>query len=166
MVGKSDMAVHEANMRAASDSFFERSNYEGIDTNMPFDELLAAEEELPDDISDEEVRYIRSAAIRALYRYLLGEGPHPLKVMKRLYAVGAGLLIEPFVSMTQEERAMMFSEKKASVSWRMKKLSGLIKRSGQRGSRLPGQKPESSTPNYSAAQMGHSNRRRKRRRKK
>jgi hypothetical protein len=40
------------------------------------------------------------------------------------------------------EQGKMFSEERATVSWRMKVLSGLIKLRGMRGNRLPGQKTD------------------------
>ena len=158
-------AVDEANMRAVLESQWARTQYGGIVEEMPFDRLLLAED---DEITggdegpgDYEMMQ-RVVGVKGLYRYLLAEGNHPLAIMKRLYAAGAAMNIEAFASLTMEERALMFGETKAAVSFRMKKLSGMIERAGMKGSRLPGQKSKDSTANYSAAQIGNQNRRSKR----
>lgn len=156
--------IHDANMRQALRSHHGRTGYVPIVEYMPWDQLLEVEGDRGNDANTEEDderedrMAERRAAIRGFYRYLLAEGDHPLKIMKRLYAVGNGMRIEPFCTMTMEERGLMFGEGKAAVSWRMKKLSGEVEKSGQLGSRMPGQKTKGSTSKYSAAQIGNNNR--------
>lgn len=156
--------VHEANMNQAMRKYYLRTGAEQPCFDMPFDRILRSEEYDGDDEAlevDEDVLAQRREAIRGVFRYLVAEGPHPLKIMKRLYAVGRGLMIEPFCELTMDESALMFSESKAAHSWRVKFLSGVIERCGMKGSRLPGQKNKSSTANYSMSQAGNSNRRKR-----
>jgi hypothetical protein len=155
------MSVHEANMRAALESHYVRTHYKSVVEDMPFDEMLSRESDGVDGEIGEYEMAQRRAAIKGLFRYLLAEGNHPLKLMKRLYAVGVGLCIDEFSGMTNEERGMMFGESKAAVSWRIKFLSGLIRRSGMRGVKLPGQKSPESAAVYAQVQKGNSNRRKK-----
>jgi len=159
--------VHEANMRAALESSYAREQFAIAEQEMPFDRLLMIEDGI-DDGEDPAGRYEyhqRLVGVKALFRYILAEGNHPLKIMKRLYAAGAGFREEAFSRLTMEERALMFGETKAAVSWRMKALSGLIDLAGMRGTKLPGQKSAAATANYSACQAGNSNRKKKRRRR-
>lgn len=84
----------------------------------------------------------RALGARMVFRWILAEGYHPLKIMKRLWAVGRAMNLEPFTRLTITEQGLMFSETKAACSWRMKVLSGLIKLAGMAGHRLPGQKTD------------------------
>lgn len=111
-----------------------------------------------EDVADEYDWQHRMQGVRLVFRWILAEGFHPLKIMKRLYAVGRAAGIEPFTQLTMEEQGMMFSETKASVSWRMKMLSGLINMRHMAGKRLPGQKSPHSSASYSVAQEGNKNR--------
>lgn len=150
-------------MDAALRRYYRRTEAEMAYTDMPFSELMKEREPgEPEPMEEEDpvaVMRIRVQTIRTLFRYLLAEGPHPCKLMKRMFAVGRGLDIEPFSALTMTEAAMMFSETKAAHSWRMKVLSGVIELAGMHGSRLPGQKSKTATPNYQAAQRGNQNRR-------
>lgn len=100
----------------------------------------------------------RMMGVKLAFRWILAEGFHPLKMMKRLYAVGRAMGIDPFTQLTMEEQGLMFSETKAAVSWRMKLLSGIISRRAMAGKRLPGQKSPHSAGSYSVAQKGNDNR--------
>lgn len=165
------LRVMQANMSQA----LQRYNRRGGDVascEMPFDSLLESESDGIEggESGPDEYDYAqRRAAIRALFRYLKAEGPHPLKIMKRLWAVGRGMHDEYFASLTMTEAGLMFGESKAAHSWRMRVLSGMIELKGMHGIRLPGQKTPASRAVYSAAQQGNSNRtggKRKRRRAK
>lgn len=166
MSGKGVSEIHDANMRTALAKHFQRTGYSPIVEEMPFDRLLQAEDDGISGGESEAGEYEmlqRHVGIKGLFRYILAEGHHPQKIMKRLYAAGSGFLIEPFCTMTQEERGLMLGETKAAVSHRMKSISGMIEREGMKGSRLPGQKSKASTANYSASQVGNTNRKKKRR---
>lgn len=110
------------------------------------------------DVVDEYDWLQRMVGVKLVFRWILAEGFHPLKLMKRLYAVGRALGIEPFSQLTMKEQGQMFSETKAAVSWRMKLLSGLIRLRSMAGKRLPGQKSPHSAASYSTAQQGNKNR--------
>jgi hypothetical protein len=148
----------DASITAAMRSFHARGGRELIVEDMPFDEILSAESDGEEGEAGEYERAQRRAAIRAIFRYLTAEGPHPLKIMKRLYAIGRGLNIPPFCELTMEEAGLMFGETKAAHSFRVGLLSGVIERSGMHGSRLPGQKSRSASLSYSRAQEGNRNR--------
>lgn len=152
------LRIQAGNMHAALSSYYSRTHDSPVCVDMPFDEALKAESDGLDGEPGEYEMAQRRAAIRGAFRYLTAEGPNPLKIMKRLYALGRGLHIEPFQSMTMEESGMMFSETKAAHSWRMKYLSGLIHRSGQKGVRLPGQKSPGASASYAECQKGNQNR--------
>lgn len=100
----------------------------------------------------------RVLGARLVFRWVLAEGFRPLKIMKRLWAIGRAMGIEPFTQLTMDEQGKMFSETKAAVSFRMRVLSGLIQLRGMSGHRLSGQKTAASRGSYSLAQMGNGNR--------
>jgi hypothetical protein len=100
----------------------------------------------------------RALGSRMVFSWVLAEGFAPLKMMKRLFAIGRALAIEQFTRMTITEQGQMFSETKAACSWRMKVLSGIIKLAGQHGHRLPGQKTERASEAARAAALGNHNR--------
>lgn len=152
-------SILEANISAALRSYHARGGQcEPICEDMPFDEILLAESDGEEGEPGEYERAQRRAAIRALFRYLTAEGPNPLKIMKRLYAIGRGLNVPPFCELTMEESGLMFGETKASHSFRVGLLSGVIEKCGMRGSHLPGQKSRSASQSYSKAQAGNQNR--------
>lgn len=164
-MSKESLVVFEANMRQAERSHYARTRDGGLYEEVPFARMMAIEDEATGiHPPTEDDFYQRRMGVMGFLRYLLSEGPSALKIMKRLYAAGAAMHMEPFCSMTAEERGLMFSDTKAAAAWRLKKLSGEIERQGMKGSRLPGQKTKGASASYSKAQMGNSNRRRKRRR--
>lgn len=146
-------------MDAALRKFYARTKTDAAVIDLPYDEIERAEHDDPSLEEPGEYEFAqRRCGIKGLFRYLLAEGYHPLKIMKRLFAVGRGMRIEPFAEMTYEEAAMMFGETKAAHSWRMKVLSGMIKMNGMQGTKLPGQKSEAASKRYAKAQMGNTNR--------
>jgi hypothetical protein len=100
----------------------------------------------------------RILGVKMLFRWILAEGFVPLKIMKRLWAVGRAMNVEPFTQLTMNEQGQMFGETKAAASWRMKVLSGLIKLCGMRGYRLAGQKTDRASEAARKVAMGNTNR--------
>lgn len=156
-------AVFEANMHAAMRAVHDRGAVELREVaivDMPFDEMLKNERE-GDDLEGEPGEYEwrqRILGAQIVFRWILAEGFNPLKMMKRLFAIGRALRLEPFTQMTMNEQGLMFSETKAAVSWRMKLLSGAIKLRGMAGHRLPGQKTERAVEASRLAALGNHNR--------
>lgn len=169
MSAKDGPLLDESNRRRVLESRWAQTYYGGISQQMPFDRLFELEREDDPDLEDvdRELRIkLMMEGVKRFFLYIEAEGGHPLKLLKRLYAAGAGLRRDVFARLTMEERALMFGETKAAVSWRMKFLSGVIERSGQLGSRLAGQKTKAASESYAKAQQGNTNRRRKRRKRK
>lgn len=159
------LSVHEADMRAAMESYYGRNHDQPAHVEMPFDEILESEDDGLEGAPSDYEMLQRQKGIEGMFRYLTVEGSHPLKIMKRLYAIGRGFRIAPFVDLTMEEAGLMFGETKAAHSWRFKFLSGKIEQCGMKGSKLAGQKSKFSRGNYSAAQQGNQNRKNGKRRK-
>jgi hypothetical protein len=158
----SDLLVFTANLELALRNYYTRTGGgDLVCVDMPFDDLLAAEADGCEGEPGDFEMAQRRAAVAGLFRYLLAEGPHPLKLMKRLFAVGRGLGQPFFRDLTMGEAALMFSETKAAHSWRLKVLSGMIKLRGMHGYRLSGQKTPGASAHYAAAQRGNQNRRKK-----
>lgn len=155
------LPVFEVNMHDALRSWHERGGRgtcEPAMVDVPFDEvLMTTRDDLDGEAGEYEWRQ-RIFGARLVFRWILAEGFHPLKIMKRLFAVGRAMRIAPFSELTMTEQGKMFSEERASVSWRMKVLSGLIKLRGMRGHRLPGQKTQHASDVAREAAKGNQHR--------
>lgn len=153
--------IYDANMHEALRSYYARGGTDTVEPatiQTPFLELLGKEGDADEgEVGEWEWRQ-RILGVRAMFRWILAEGFHPLKIMKRLYAIGRALDLEPFNRLTMREQGLMFSETKAAVSWRMKQLSGLIKGLGMNGHRLAGQKTSRASDAARAAALGNHNR--------
>lgn len=168
MTQREELLVFEANMNEAQRRFFERAPVEIIsDGPMPFDRLLAAEDDgigdaagKEEEIGEYEIRQ-RAIGVRAFLRFIKSEGVDMPSIMKQLFTVGRAVHDEYFMSLTMEESAMMYGNTKACHSWRCKILSGQLELAGAKGIQLPGQKSPESSKSYSAAQQGNQNRRKK-----
>lgn len=152
------LVIFEADMDAALRRYYRRTGAEAAHTDMPYDEMLALESDgLDGDPGDYEWRQ-RAIGARSIFTYILSEGPHPTKLLKRLFAAGRGLDIKPFSEFTMEEAAMLCGEVKATHSARCKLLSRLLADAGMRGVRLPGQKTPESSESYAKAAAGNTHR--------
>ncbi len=122
-----------------------------------YEEIFAADEDSTDAPGDYEMRQ-RALGARAILEWIVGEGLHPKKLVKRLLAVGRACGTEPFNVLTMEEAGLLCEETKAAHSHRCKVLSAMIKKAGMHGFKIAGQKPESATAKYSAGAAGNENR--------
>lgn len=154
----------DAKANQALQRFFSRTGWEPTYTDMPFDELLAAEDDgTEEDIGEYELRQ-RMAGVKAFFGFLQAHGAHPSAMLKQLAAAGRACNVEPFASMTMGEVGLMFSETKAAHSWRCKILSKEISLKGMHGAKLPRQKSAESSASYAAVAKRTCNRRKKPRR--
>ena len=158
------LSVWEANISRALQHYHARTGSPDLAfvSDAAIGELLAESDD--GETADEDEMDRRRLICRVLFRFFLGEGPHPSKILKRVFAVGRALRMPFFTELSMTEAALMLGETKAAHSYRMKTLSGLIKRTGQHGVRLSGQKSSQASAAYSAAQRGNTNRRGKRNR--
>jgi hypothetical protein len=122
-----------------------------------YEEIFAADEDEDHGAGDYEMRQ-RALGARAILLWIVGEGLHPKKLLKRLLVVGRACATEPFSLLTMEESALLCDEEKATHSARCKVLSGLMKKAGMKGFKIAGQKAEGSTAKYAAAARGNKNR--------
>ena len=122
-----------------------------------YEEIFAAEEDADEPPGDYEMRQ-RALGARAILEWIVGEGIHPKKLVKRLLAVGRAAGTQPFTLLTMEEAGLLVDETKAAHSHRCKVLSGLMAKAGAYGFKIAGQKSAASTAKYAAAQKGNKNR--------
>lgn len=148
----------DAAANGALSRFFARTGWEPVETRMPFDDLLAAEEDGEDgEVGEYELRQ-RMAGVRAFFKFLMSRGPHPAQMLKMAAAAGRACRVAPFAAMTMAEAGAMFGETPAAHSWRCKLLSREIDLAGMRGSKLPGQKSKEASESYRKARKGNCNR--------
>jgi hypothetical protein len=138
--------------------FFNRTNWEPVYSDLPFDEIIASEEDGEDGIPGEYELRQRIAGVRAFFRFMTARGVHPAAMLKQLAAAGRACHVAPFHQMTMGELGQLFSETKAAHSWRCKILSRTIELSGMRGGKLPGQKSKQATESYREIRKGNTNR--------
>lgn len=107
---------------------------------------------------------MRLLTTRRLFDYFKGDGIHPSDVLRRVYASGNHMGIEPFSLLTTRERGMMLGDSHGSQHWRMQQICvNPLVRNGARNVRAPGQKGLNARAAAARAQKGNTNRRRKRR---
>lgn len=95
----------------------------------------------------------------AFLTILFAEGASPLKVLKRLFAFVWAVRRELLVNMTQTELGLLMGETRAAVSHRVNVVySDYLKRMGFRGTRLPGQKSETSRETFARKAAGNTSR--------
>lgn len=138
--------------------FFNRTQWEPVYLEMPFDDLLRQEDDGHDgQVTDYEWNQ-RMVGVKAFFRFLVSRGVHPAGMLKQLAAAGRAMGISPFQDMTMGEIGLMYSETKAAYSWRCKVLSREIELSGMRGSKLAGQKSAEAVQTYRKIRKGNTNR--------
>lgn len=123
-------------------------------------EIVAAREleaQAGQSVSDYDIRQ-RMDGVRIFYHYLTAKGWHPAQMLRQIIAVGRALHVSPWSEMSMDEIGVLMSETKAAHSHRCKLLSGEIKRSGQAGIRMPGQKTEAAAKTYKKIRRGNTSR--------
>ncbi|HEY3839261.1 MAG TPA: hypothetical protein VGL72_21960, partial [Bryobacteraceae bacterium] len=90
MMAEAEILRYERNVEQALRRMARRTNHEVATVDTPLSELLESEDGSLDDWA------VRNETIRKFFSYLLGDGPHPAQVLRRLYAIGAHMMIPPF----------------------------------------------------------------------
>lgn len=122
----------------------------------PVPEMVAHVER---EVDDEEF-VIWMEAWRGFLSILWQEGPSPEKALKRLIAMTWSVARENLANMSQTELALLTHETRAAWCHRIKVVySDYLKSRGFRGTRVPGQKSESSTKIYAQTATGNVSRR-------
>ena len=121
-------------MNTALRSLKRRTNYEPSAVDTPLYQLLEAEEGNLDEWG------IRNEAIRTFFAYLLADGPHPAQILRRLFACGSHMMIEPFCLLNLREKGLMLGDSHGAQHWRMKRIcTDPLMRKGAVSVRAPGQ---------------------------
>jgi hypothetical protein len=102
----------------------------------------------------------RVKGMRGMMQYCFADGPHPLKVLERVYAVAKAVYPDLILNMSQEALAVLCNDGgRATVSARIKRLyNEPVARAGMNGSHLPWQKSASAVQTYADRQRGNQNR--------
>jgi hypothetical protein len=109
-------------------------------------------------------REMRRVATLQMFDYFKADGVHPADVLKRVYAVGNHMGIEPFSLLTTRARGLMLGDSHGAQHWRMEQICvNPLLRAGAKSVKAPGQKGLNARAAAARAQQGNSNRRRKRR---
>lgn len=115
-------------------------------------------EEMPARTDEEFIVWLEAWA--GFLDILFEQGPHPERVMRRLYALVWAVAPERIATMKQTELALLFKETRAAVSQRVRLIfSSYLAANGFKATRVPGQKRASAVEKYRTAQKGNSNRR-------
>lgn len=128
-------------------------------THTPLDALLAREG--GDDGEVEEARHDgRKEAFGALLDYFFAEGPEPLALIRRIYAVAKAIRPHLLGDMSLEDIALLCGDGgRATVGERIKRIyNRYIEERGGGRVKAGFQKSETACGKYAAAQKGNSNR--------
>ncbi len=150
--------VLDAASNLALTRFYNRTGWEPVTYDLPFDETLAGADDGEEGAVGEYEMRQRMVGIKAFFRFLKARGLHPAAMLKQLAAAGRACHEEPFHAMTMGELGLLFGETKAAHSWRCKILSKEIELSGMHGSKLPGQKSKAASESYRVVSQGNQNR--------
>jgi hypothetical protein len=156
-VGEHELVVHEA-MAAV----YRRNgrSLEAVDVRTPLDALIAQESGQDD---DEYMAQIE--AVRKWLGWMFEGGPHPDRVMQRVYACARACAPELLLGMSGAEIALLFDQTRAAESARMRSLvNGKLQAAGYKSPHLPYQKSESSVAKMRQSAKGNTNRRNGKRR--
>lgn len=119
--------------------------------------LAMLKSEMP---TEEDEAWVWIEAWRAFLNILFDAGPHPERVMKRLYALVWAVDREKVVNLSQTGLALLFKETRAASSARIGLLyTEFLKSKGYRGTKVPGQKSESACQNFALRAQGNTSRR-------
>jgi hypothetical protein len=121
---------------------------------------------LPRDLCIELLQVLTKAEIKIqdetmarAFQFFIADGIHPAQVLRRLYALGAHMVISPFCDLNLRERAMMLGESHGAQHWRTQRICvDPLMRKGARAWKAPGQKSLESRAKYAQAAAGNSNR--------
>jgi len=151
----SDVNAHDQVIRDTLQSAYTRGGDRiAVDNHTPRDAL----EEL------EEMRESAAAVELDCYRRLMGfffaDGPHPAKVVRRVYACAKAFNPELCAHMTCQELATLLGETRAAVSWRIKAVvNHFCEARGVKALRASFQRSDESCAKYAAAARGNKSRR-------
>lgn len=108
---------------------------------------------------DDEEAIIWLEAWRAFLNILFDAGPHPERVIKRLYALVWAVDREKVANMSQTGMALLFKETRAATNARIVALyTDFLKKKGFRGTKVPGQKSETACQTFSQKAKGNTSR--------
>lgn len=104
--------------------------------------------------------------LRRLFDYFKADGIHPFDVLRRVYASGHHMGIEPFSQLTTRDKSALFGDSHGIHHWLMQQncVNPLL-RSGAKSVKAPGQKGLGAQAAASCAQQGNQNRKRRRRKR-
>ena len=109
-------------------------------------------------------REMRVTTLRGLFDYFKADGVHPADVLRRVYASGNHMGIEPFSLLTTRDRGLMLGDSHGAQHWRMQQICvNPLVRAGARSVKAPGQKSPGARAAASRAQQGNTNRQKRRR---
>lgn len=102
----------------------------------------------------------RVKGMRGMMSYCFADGPHPLQVLQRVYAVAKAVYPDLVLGMSCEQLAVLCGDDgRATVSARIKRLyNEPVRKAGMNGSQLPWQKSDSATHTYAEKAKGNQNR--------
>jgi hypothetical protein len=148
---------YERDVTSALKKFYNRTHWEPNTEKTPLHDLLDKEEHELDEWA------VRNETTRRLFEYFAADGPDPVNVMRRVYALGSHMSIAPFCELNLREKALMLGDSHGAQHWRMKKICvDPLRRNGAKAYKAPGQKGLGASASAAAAQQGNSNRRKKR----
>lgn len=154
MSAEADVLRYERQVNQALRQMQHRTNYEPATVDTPLDALLASES------GDLDEWGVRNETIRGFFEYILADGPHPAQILRRIFAIGAHMMIEPFCLLSLRERAMMMNESHGAQHWRVRRIcTDPLMRKEARSIKAPGQKSAFAAAVAAEVQQGNTNRR-------
>ena len=146
---------YERRVNAALRSLHGRTGFEptAVESRTPLSSLLESEEGELDEWA------VRRETVKRMFDFLLADGPEPHQILRRLFALGSHMGVEPFCLLTLREKALMMGDSHGAEHWRIQKICvDPLKRSGAHSVKAPGMKGIDAAAACSKAQKGNTNR--------
>lgn len=127
---------------------------------VPWDEVehsdLTAADVVHVDVAGQSVEEIRRTVFLALMEFFWAEGPHPIKVLKRLFHITLNVDPKRLYFMNQTQLARLLNETRAAFCAREKKVwEEFLSSRGFVGTRGPGKKSDEARATYRRLRRGN-----------
>lgn len=148
-----EILAYSKRVDAALKEFAARTHYEPATNVTPLHHLLASEDGQLDEWS-----VVRETAVRLL-QWIAAEGPHPARLLRRLFVLGDHMMIEPYCLLTLREKGKLLNESHGAQLWALNRIAvDPLMRRGCRSINGSGQKGMAARAAASDAQQGNRNR--------
>ena len=148
-----EILAYEKRVNAALRSMHKRTHWEPANDVTPLHHLLASEDQTLDEWG------VINETARRILGWIGAEGGNPGAILRRVFALGDHMMIEPFCLLNVREKGKLLDSSHETYRlWLRRLCVDPLMRKGARNFKAPGQKGLQASAAASAAQKGNHNR--------